>query len=89
MKLARIRSQRIGLHSDFIDINSVRKQQELEEIEKRIGAFNKGSRSVINNNPYLNLSARGPPSSPRTRAKQESHKAKEQENYTAYVKDRG
>jgi hypothetical protein len=35
---------RHGLHSDFIDLNKVRKQQELESIEGNIGAFNKKGR---------------------------------------------
>jgi hypothetical protein len=32
---------RHGLHTDFIDLNKVRKQQALESIEANIGAFNK------------------------------------------------
>ncbi len=38
-RLHEIRSRRVGLHSDFIDLNMVRKQQALEEVEKNIGAF--------------------------------------------------
>lgn len=38
-QMERIISSRIGLHTDFIDLNKLRKQQELEDIENRIGAF--------------------------------------------------
>lgn len=59
VQLTRIRSNRVGLHSDFIDLNRLKKQRELEDAESRIGAFNKkgGFRS------------REPQLSPRSQAK--------------------
>ena len=52
-RLQEIRSRRVGLHTDFIDLNMVRKQQALEEVEKNIGAFGrKGLKSYGVGIPY-------------------------------------
>ncbi len=48
--LNKIRSGRNQFHSDTIDLNLVRKQQMIEDQEKRIGAFAGGRRTFANNN---------------------------------------
>ena len=73
---------RVGLHTDFIDLNKVRRQQALEDIERNIGAFNKkGGRSFRTDNSEQMLS-------PRSRAKMEAQLKLEQDNYSLYMKER-
>ena len=38
--MARIRSQRVGMHTDYLDINKIHKMHILEEKERKINAFN-------------------------------------------------
>ena len=80
----KIRSMRHGLHTDFIDLNKVKKQQALESIEANIGAFNKKGGRFRQNNQDLDQMM-----SPRSRAKMELLAKKEQENYQQYLKERG
>ena len=86
-KLQEIRSRRLGLHSDFIDLNMVRKQQALEEVEKNIGAFGrKGFKSGI---PFQYQQSKPQELSPKSAARLEAQNKREQDMYTSYIKDRG
>jgi len=43
----RVISARNALHSDYIDVNLLRKQHMLEEQERRMGAFNMGGKRAF------------------------------------------
>ena len=80
-----IRSSRVFLHSDSIDINAVAREITLEMKEKKLGAL---SRALGNHRQQAPKPPVQAPQSPKTKAKMDLIKAKERENFDKYLKDR-
>ena len=79
-----IRSSRVSLHSDSIDINAVAREITLEMKEKNIGAL---SRALGNHRQKAPKPPQAP-QSPKTKTKMDLIMAKERENLDKYFKER-
>jgi hypothetical protein len=79
-KMTQIRSGRLSLHSDFIDINKAKKEQlkEMQEKKKWTSAFG-------NNLRQSNATSNQPVLSPKSKQKMDLIKKNEQSQFEAYI----
>jgi len=79
-----IRSSRVILHSDFIDVNAVAKEITKEVKEKKFGALSR----AIGNSRQQAPKPQKTQLSPNAKSKESLLKAKEREAYERYFKER-